>query len=330
MVLGRESLRAAAVAAAAALALIGVSCGDSTSPSTSTPTPTVSPQPTPTPPASGGSVTATCAIGKGSESAVCSAAEKRLAGSLVPQVEAAMDLLVQQKPQIFNLTDAFPEGSNAYMILDRDAYMNGLVANLQAEGLCAERDIDDPEQQTIDLKNTNDYSESMDVILSTGHMRRGSGMYVQTCVPSNFPVDRPADAPPVGSGCYRPYPPQVTRFNCKVHLKYKEYYVLDSTPLVSDAAYCAEIGFPGRSNCPVRPEGAVDRLACENWRVGVATDTGRPGPTWTNADTGSFCTGPDSGCANNPESQYQLLAYLAGNYRVESADGASCTVNVQR
>jgi hypothetical protein len=120
----------------------------------------------------------------------------------------------------------------------------------------------------------------------------------------------------------------VTRFNCKVHIKGPEYYTLDSTPIVGhDAEYCASIGYTdGRSLCPVRPEGAPDREACEAWRVGKAQDTGRPGPTWRKQD-GSFCTGPASGCQNHPDTQYSLWTYVGGTYVVSAENGASCSVS---
>jgi hypothetical protein len=243
-------------------------------------------------------------------------------------MESAMDLLVQQKPQLFDLADEYASGSAAYRVKDKEAYMVGLVANLRAAGLCSERDADDAALETIRVKNTSEFSEDFDVLLASGHMRRGNGMYRQTCTPSAFPVDRGADAPPVGSGCGRPYPPPVTRFNCKVHLKSNEFYTLDSTPIVGpDMDYCALIGYTdSRSLCPVRPEGAPDRVACENWRVGKAKDTGRIGPTWRKAD-GSFCTGPESGCANHPDNQYQLFTYRSGTYTVEAENGASCSVS---
>jgi hypothetical protein len=265
---------------------------------------------------------ASCSLGKGDVNAECS----RRGEALLGEVEAAMELLIQQKPQVFDLNDEYAPGTRAYKVLDREAYMNGLVANLRAAGLCSERDPDDALQQTIRAKNASEFSEDYDVILSSGHMRRGSGAYRQTCTPSSFPVERTADAPPIGSGCGRPYPPPVTRFNCKVHLK-GPVYTLDSTPLVGpDPGYCASIGFPDRAICPVRPEGTPDRVACEDWLVGKARDTGRPGPTWTKAD-GSYCTGPDSGCENHPDTQYQLLSYRSGTYTVTAENGASCTVS---
>jgi hypothetical protein len=241
-------------------------------------------------------------------------------------MESAMDLLILQKPQIFDLNDEYSPGTKAYKVLDREAYMEGLVANLRAAGLCSELDPDDALLETVRAKDEPGFSEDFDVLLSSGHMRRGNGMYRQTCNPSAFPVERAADAPPIGSGCGRPYPPPVTRFNCKVHLK-GEFYTLDSTPIVGpDVNYCASIGFTdGRSLCAVRPEGAPDREACEHWRVGKASDTGRFGPTWTKAD-GSYCTGPESGCQNHPDNQYQLFTFVAGSYTVTAENGANCTV----
>jgi hypothetical protein len=238
-----------------------------------------------------------------------------------------MDLLVQQKPQIFDLKDEYDAGTHAYKVLDKEAYMEGLVANLRAAGLCAERDADDALQQTIRVKDSAESSEDYDVLLTSGYIRRGTGAYRQTCTPSAFPVERAQDAPPIGSGCGRPYPPVVTRFNCKVHLKSKEHYTLDSTPLVGpDPAYCASVGMPERAICPLRVPDAPDREACENWRVGKARDTGLPGPTWTKPD-GSYCTGPDSGCEHHPSNPYALLTYQGGSYTVSAENGASCTVS---
>jgi hypothetical protein len=319
--------RPAALAVAAGLfALAALSCGGGDSPSSFTPPVTVPPQPTPTPtPAGSGSFYhASCPLGKGDVSASC---VRKGGSALLADVEAAMDLLLEQKPEIFDLEDEYDQGTRAYKVKDREAFQDGLVANLRAAGLCAERDADDAMLETIRVKNAIDFSEDFDVLLSTGHMRRGGGAYHQTCTPSAFPVERSADAPPIGSGCGRPYPPPISRFNCKVHLKSVEYYTLDSTPLVGpDTAFCASIGFPDRSICPVRPEGAPDREACENWRVGKAKDTGRPGPTWSKAD-GSPCTGKESGCVNHPDTQYQLWTYVGGTYAAAAQNGASCTVS---
>jgi hypothetical protein len=319
--------RIAAVGIAAA-ALLHSSCGDS-APSSSTPPTTIArPSPTPSVPSGGDPFhDASCTFGPGDPDAEC-ARNRAGSGDLLNEYEDAIDLLAQQKPNIFDMKDQSAPDTRTYKVLDKDAYLDGLVRNLRAAHLCAERDPDDGEQQTIRIKNASDFSEDYDTLTSDMHARRGNGAYRQSCTPSAFPVNREENAPPIGSGCGRPYPPEVTRFNCKVHIKAPDRYTLDSTPLVGpDPVYCAAIGYTdGRTICPVRPEGTADREACENWRVGHARDTGRPGPTWTKAD-GSFCTGPASGCENHPSTQYSLFTYVPGTYIVTAENGAECTVS---
>lgn len=318
-------VRLAALAAVGAALAAAPSCGGGGSPSSSTPPTTVAPRPDPTPtPVGGGDPFSqlSCPLGRGDANAACKAGTP----ALLEDVESAMERLLQQQPQVFDLTDESPAGTRSFRVKDREAYMAGLVNTLRAAGLCAERDPDDAAQELVRVKSSSDLSVDVAVITSSGYMRRGPGMYRQTCTPSSFPLERGTDAPPVGSGCGRPYPPPVTRFNCKVHIKTTEFYTLDSTPLVGpNPEYCYSVGYTdGRTICPIRPEDWPDRKACENWRVGKAKDTGRWGPTWTKE--GQACTGPDSGCANHPDNQYQVLTYAPGSYTVTAENGATCTV----
>jgi len=316
-----------ALAVAGLVASLTLSCGGSDSPSaasTPAPSPTVAPAPTPTPLGSGsGFHDSACFLGKGEPDAGCG--RFRLP-QLVNDVETAQEYLVRDRPGLFDLNDESPAGSGGYKVRDREAYLEGLVATVRTMGSCAERDPDDALLQRVRVKNTNDFSEDFDPILPSGHMRKGYGLYVRTCAPAAFPVDREAGAPPIASGCGRPYPPPITRWECKVHIRGVPYSILDSTPKVGpDWIYCAAAGFTdGRSICAVRQHGAPDREACENWRVGKARDTGQPGPTWTR--NGAFCTGPASGCEKIPDAPYGLLAYEGGTYVVSAENGASCTV----
>lgn len=317
-----------AVALGASL-LMSQSCGSGDS-SPSTPPPVVVPTPPPTTPPGGG-VAQSCKIGPGDVNADCA---KERSGKLTLAIETAIDLVVREKPQLFDLTDEAIPGTGTYRVLDPEAYLDSMVANLVRQGLCAERDSDDPYYQRLLLKNEQGFSEAWDVLLSSGYIRRGGGAYVETCTPASFPLERSVntDVPPTGSGCGRPYPPPISRMACKLHLKGIEYYTLDSTALVGpDSNYCASVGFTdGRSICPVRPEGAPDRHACENWRTGDAKDNGRPGPTWRNLDTGQYCTGPDGNCTRPPSSQWQLWVYRSGKFEVCAQTGACCTVEVER
>lgn len=325
---GRVCLPFAQVGVVAALvgtALVSLSCGGGNgSPSGSTPPVASVPQPTPNPPTGGGGgIGAACALGKGDVNAECSKTSSRLHTAVL----GAMDHLVQQSPHLFDKTSESGTGTGQYRVLDREAYLNGLLSSLAAAGYCAERDPDDASYERILVKNENGYSENFDVLLSSGHVRRGSSSYFETCTPASFPVDR-GDLPPAGSGCGYPYPAPVAKMICKVHLYGSDVYTLDSTALVGDAAYCRQVGFPDRDLCPVRPETSKERGPCEAWRLGNAKDTGRPGPTWTVG--GQFCTGPESGCQNHPTNQHALLVYKGGSYEVCANSGACCTVEVER
>ena len=312
-----------ATISAGALAVLLVSCGGGDSPTSSIPQVTLPAQPTP--PAGGGVGSSSCPLGTGRAEARCS----RGSSALLNDVDAAIDAAVEQVPGAFDKSDEFAPGTGAYRVRDQRAYIEAVVAHLRAKGYCAQPDYDNP-LELIQVKSSNDSSEDFDLMLSSGHIRRGNGSYRQTCAPASFPVDLGPDVPPSGSGCRQPYPPPVTRFNAKVHLKSLEHYTLDSTPIVGpDAAYCQAIGYTdGRALCPVRPEGDPEREACEDWRVGKAKDTGRVGPTWTRS--GQPCTGSASGCQNHPDNQYQLLVYPrgGGTYRVCAENGACSEVSV--
>ena len=203
--------------------------------------------------------------------------------------------------------------------------------NLQRAGLCAERDPDDLGSRSILVKNSNDWSEGFSVLGETGFMRRGPSAHVQACSPASFPVDRTADMPPAGSGCGRPYPPPVSRFHVYVHGRGPAYYTIDSTPIVGpDKSYCFSVGYTdGRTLCPVRSEAWADRVACENWRVGRARDTGRFGPTWTNGKD-ELCTGSASNCSNHPDNQYDVLVYKSGRVKACAESGACGWTDVER
>jgi hypothetical protein len=269
-----------------------------------------------------------CRLGPGDPSATCGQGGPPL---LLPQVEAAIDGLIMRKPWLFDFDDVSAPNTTLYKVLDGEAYLDGIVLNLLAQGACAQRDPTDVYYEKILVKTSPDYSEKYDVLTSDGYIRRGNGAFIDSCSPATFPLERAPDVPPSDSGCGRPYPPPVSRFACSVYLKGPDFHTLDSTPLVGpDVAYCAAIGYTdGRSFCPIRQPDAPDRFACEAWRVGTADDTGYPGPTWTMVDAG-YCTGPSSGCQVVPGNPFQLWAYLGGSFKVEADNGVSCTANVDR
>jgi hypothetical protein len=133
------------------------------------PTPGANPPPPPAqppPPPSGGS----CSLPPGNGPGVNCPAESP---SFQGEVESSINQLIQQRPDIFS------GGGSAPHVVKHSEYMNGVVANLRARGLCAIVDSDDE----IAVKNTNAFSDQYDILLSTGQVRRA---YTATCRPAWF------------------------------------------------------------------------------------------------------------------------------------------------
>jgi hypothetical protein len=316
--------------ALAALALsVSVSCGGDSPAGPAAPTPTPLPTSTPGPGIGGGGTSASCSIGKGDVNADCFAADK--SARLQASVEGAIDLAVREKPQLFDLTSEERPNTDTFRVLDVEGYLDAVVTNLRRGGACSERDPDDFLSRSVLVKDVNDFSERFAVLSQRGYVQRGREAFVESCTPASFPVDRVGDVPRAGSGCARPYPPPISLYNVKVPLAGIAYYTIDSTPIVGpDAEYCRAIGFTdGRTLCPIRPEDASDRQACENWRVGNARDTGRAGPTWTN-ESGALCTGEASNCLNHTDLQYSVFVYRTGRVSACATNGACGSVLVER
>jgi len=144
-----------------------------------TPTPSTAPTPTPTPSASP-TPTLGCPAGKGDAQATCF----RNQPSFLDAVDAAIDKLVREHPEHFNLNDQAAPGG--FRVLNEDAYWQGVVLNLQAAGFCVEPDIT---RTVLQVKRTNDLSDEYDILSGNGFIRRGPGSYVTTCTPASFPVD---------------------------------------------------------------------------------------------------------------------------------------------
>jgi hypothetical protein len=119
------------IAAPTALAVLLSSCGGS---------PQVSPPPTTLPAAT---TTTTLApsnnlcsrLPAGDPYADCGVAASRL----LPQVESAMDTLIAERPQLFDLRGEHSPGGRAFKSSTTRTTRNGLVATLLAVGLCAGR-----------------------------------------------------------------------------------------------------------------------------------------------------------------------------------------------
>ena len=170
----------ASVLGLAAAVLLASSCGGGSTPAA----PGVPATAAPDPVSDGGGESATansCPIGQGDPAAGCTSRSPQLTAL----VEAAIDRLVRERPELFNTQEEAGEGTGQYRVLDREGYLEGVVANLRAAGLCAERALD---RERVVAKSTNAFSEEWDVLTASGFIRRGSYSYRQTCEPAAFPL----------------------------------------------------------------------------------------------------------------------------------------------
>jgi hypothetical protein len=168
-------------AASVALVVTALSCsGGSSTPSGPAPGPSptaVAPLPSPSTAPSAPAATA-CRFGKGTPDTFCA----RRQPALHSDVDAAIDRLVQQHPEYFELTNV--NGPGGYRVLKPAEYHQGVVANLEQAGFCAETD-----RLTVQVRSGTEFSEEYDILLSTSHVRRGTGTYRQTCTPPSFPLE---------------------------------------------------------------------------------------------------------------------------------------------
>jgi hypothetical protein len=101
---------------------------------------------------------------------------------LLAEVEGALAKLIQEHPEHFDLKDVLPGTTNFYRVVNADAYFKGVLANLNARGLCARYD-----GVELAVKKENRYSEQFDIWAGEeGFVRRGEGSYRVTCFPAAF------------------------------------------------------------------------------------------------------------------------------------------------
>jgi hypothetical protein len=166
----------------AAVVLSWGACGKDSSPTTSTPmTTTVAAGPSPTP--APAAVSATCSLGNGDPDFKCNAPTSQLLGA----VDAAIDQVVATHPGNFVLgEERGGVGTRQYRVRDRDAFIEGTIAVLQGQNMCVFRR---PLTNTIQVKDSNDFSEEYELVDDQSYIRRGPASCTTTCTPANFPLD---------------------------------------------------------------------------------------------------------------------------------------------
>ena len=116
----------AVILAASTLSVCGKKSPSESTPATTPPPATAPPATQPTPAA-----TSCSRLGFVSPSNNC-----RVEGaSYQAQIERAMDQLIAQHPEIFNLSET--SGTGQYRVKSSGPYYVGLIKNLEAQGLCA-------------------------------------------------------------------------------------------------------------------------------------------------------------------------------------------------
>ena len=165
----------------AAALLLAAACSSSPSAPVVTPSPSPSPaalSPVPSPSSSAPPSAAACRYGLGTLDTTCA----RRTGQFEPDVNAAIDRLAVRHPEYFDTS--VNQGTGEWRVLRSRDYLDGVVAELERVRFCAETD----QVSAVALKNGSEFSETYDVLLPTGHVRRGNRAYQETCSPPSFPV----------------------------------------------------------------------------------------------------------------------------------------------
>lgn len=104
---------------------------------------------------------------------------RREGPSFLTQMEEALDEVIRDHPQIFNLRDTRGCGS-CYKILDVPTFEREVVLRLERKGLCAVAG------EEFGIKNTNAWNDQYDLETSSFYIRRQLGSYQATCYPAAF------------------------------------------------------------------------------------------------------------------------------------------------
>jgi hypothetical protein len=136
------------------------------------------PSPVSPPPASAPPSAASCRYGLGTLDTTCS----RRNGQFEPEINAAIDRVADRHPEYFDTS--VNQATGEWRVLRPREYLAGVVTELERARFCAETD----EVAAVALKNGSEFSETYDVLIPTGHVRRGNRAYQETCSPPSFPV----------------------------------------------------------------------------------------------------------------------------------------------
>lgn len=150
-------------------------CNDSTPPPVTPDTVPPAAVPTPTPPPPGPNAGLGCNAGPGTFNENCT----RLSPAFLGEVDAAINRVVERRPELFNFDDV--RGPGGYFVRDADAYHREVMTELRVAGYCAVKD-----RNEIGVKIDNTLNDQFHIMLSSFHVRRGEASYRSTCRPAWF------------------------------------------------------------------------------------------------------------------------------------------------
>jgi hypothetical protein len=92
-------------------------------------------------------------------------------------VQQGVQNVIAAHPEWFDMADPT-------LVLDAESYMNAVVADVGAQGVCAIRDPNAGDEMAV--KHDNGFAESYDILTADGHARYGELIYTATCSPAWF------------------------------------------------------------------------------------------------------------------------------------------------
>ena len=173
----RPSLAALAAAGVLLIGLPGCGGGSSSPSNPSTPPPTMPPTTQP-PSTTNPPLSATCkrlGLGTSSGKELC----RNEGPTFLDQLDRAIDELIAQQPQIFDLSSF--SGPGGYRVLSEGAYFVGVIQNLDKQGYCGGL-----YSEELAVTNVTGYSDNFDILDSKSYARRGFNSYRSTCTPASY------------------------------------------------------------------------------------------------------------------------------------------------
>jgi hypothetical protein len=134
------------------------------------PTPKPTPKPSPTP--SGGS----CSLPPSNPANPSCTDESPL---LLGAVDKAITAATTNRPDLFDFDNK--KCDDCYYVKNVDGYVSEVIKHLNAQSVCGLWDGEE-----LAVKKKNDWSEQYDILLASGHIRRGAGSYQGICRPAWF------------------------------------------------------------------------------------------------------------------------------------------------